>query len=133
MGESNTDAECHRNGAHFNTRTRALNNVLYWSSQIFGAVVFGYALDFNKVRRSVRAKASFVALFVLTFAIWGGGYAWQHKQPPREVVEAVDADGKSTYTGLVDWTDGGELYIGPMFLYIFYGFYDACWQTSIYW
>ncbi|TLD05657.1 hypothetical protein E2P81_ATG10664, partial [Venturia nashicola] len=31
----------------------------------------------------------------------------------------------------LDWTDSG--YIGPMFLYIFYGFYDAAWQCSVYW
>ena len=114
--------------AQFNTRTRALNNTLYWTSQIFGAVIFGYALDFGKARRSVRAKASFIALFVITMAIWGGGWAWQEKQQPREVVQAVN----STYTP-VDWTDGGGLFIGPMFLYMFYGFFDAAWQTCIYW
>jgi MFS family permease len=116
------------NGAHFNTRTRSLNNLLYWSSQIFGAIIFGYGLDFPGARRSVRAKASFVALFAVTFAIWGGGYAWQRKQVTREIVE----DELSGYKR-VDWTDGGELYIGPMFLFIFYGFFDAAFQTCIYW
>lgn len=107
---------------HFNVRTRALNNVLYWLAQIIGALVFGYALDYGKIRRSVRAKASYITLFVLTFVVWGGGYAWQRKQLPRQ--EAKQA---------IDWTDGGELYIGPMFLYFFYGFFDAAWQTCIYW
>ncbi|KAK4121874.1 MFS general substrate transporter [Parathielavia appendiculata] len=116
------------NGAHFNTRTRTLNNLLYWVAQIIAAVIFGYALDFPNVRRSVRAKVSFVVLFVFSFAIWGGGYAWQKKQVSREVVEAKD----STYRR-VDWTDGGELFVGPLFLYMFYGFYDAAWQTCIYW
>ncbi|KAK3320510.1 major facilitator superfamily domain-containing protein [Cercophora scortea] len=116
------------NAAHFNTRTRALNNTLYWSSQIFGAVITGYALDFGPARRSVRAKGSFVVLFILTFVIWGGGYAWQKQQVTREVVEDVD----HPYVG-VDWTDGGEKYIAPMWLFIFYGFYDATWQTCIYW
>ncbi|KAJ9142578.1 MFS general substrate transporter [Coniochaeta hoffmannii] len=121
------------NAPHFNTRTRALNNTLYWTAQIFGAVIFGYSLDLHRFRRSVRAKANFVALVVLTFVVWGGGWAWQEKQAPRSVVEAKDpATGESTYK-TVDWTDGGELYIGPMFLYIFYGFFDAAWQTSIYW
>ena len=113
------------NGAHFNTRTRALNNLLYWTSQIVGAIVFGYSLD-TKFRRSIRAKASFIALFVLTFVIWGGGYAWQKKQVTREETENLAYD-------RYDWTDGGENYIGPMFLYMFYGFYDAAWQTCIYW
>ncbi|OLN81962.1 UNC93-like protein 7 [Colletotrichum chlorophyti] len=114
------------NALHFNTRTRALNNLLYWLSQIIGALIFGYALDFASVRRSVRAKASYITLFVLTMAIWGGGYAWQKKQVSREATEASDFVA-------IDWTDGGELYIGPMFLYMFYGFFDAIWQTSIYW
>ncbi|KAK4033706.1 major facilitator superfamily domain-containing protein [Parachaetomium inaequale] len=116
------------NGAHFNLRTRTLNNLLYWLSQIIGAVVFGYALDIGSVRRSIRAKASFAALFTLTFVIWGSGYAWQRKQAPREVVDDVNSGYRP-----VDWTDGGELYIGPMFLYFFYGFFDAAWQTCIYW
>lgn len=114
------------NGAHFNTRTRALNNLLYWLAQILGAIIFGYALDMPKVRRSLRAKGSFIALFSLLFIIWGGGYAWQKQQPTREQTEVKGFVG-------YDWTDGGKLYIGPMFLYIFYGFFDAAWQTCIYW
>lgn len=114
------------NAGYFNTRTRTLNNVLYWSAQIIGAVIFGYALDFHRIRRSVRGKIMFATLFALTFAIWGGGWAYQKSQPTRE---ETGADG---FVG-ADWTDGGEKYIGPMFLYLFYGFFDACWQTSIYW
>lgn len=113
---------------HFNTRTRALQNTLYWFMQIVGAVIYGYALDFGKARRSVRAKASFISLIVLTFVIWGAGYAWQKDRVTRDVVEAED----STYVK-VDWTDGGKDFIGPMFLYMFYGLFDAAWQTCIYW
>ncbi|KAF6794594.1 UNC93-like protein 7 [Colletotrichum sojae] len=114
------------NAAHFNVRTRALNNLLYWLAQILGALVFGYALDFHKVRRSLRAKGSYVALAVLTMAIWGGGFAWHRQQAGREATSAEDFV-------KVDWTDGGSKYIGPMFLYIFFGFFDAVWQTCIYW
>lgn len=121
------------NAGQFNTRTRALNNVLYWVAQIFGAVLFGYALDFKGLRRSLRAKVAWVGLVALTFAIWGGGWAWQKKMPTREVTTATDADGNPTYQGFIDWTDGGSEYIGPMFLYLFYGFFDAVWQTTIYW
>ncbi|KAL6830400.1 major facilitator superfamily domain-containing protein [Trichoderma sp. SZMC 28015] len=116
------------NAAGFNIRTRSLNNLLYWLAQIIGAVINGFALDYTGVSRSTRAKASFVFLFVLTFAIWGGGYAWQKMQPPRSVVSQPDYESQK-----VDWEDGGKLYIGPMFLYFFYGFYDAIWQTNIYW
>ncbi|KAF7550568.1 hypothetical protein G7046_g7974 [Stylonectria norvegica] len=116
------------NGAHFNVRTRALNNLLYWLAQIFGAFVFGYSLDIHSLRRSVRAKASLVALFLLTFAVWGGGYAWQKDQVSREVATSKAFEDKK-----IDWTNGGKKFIGPMFLYFFYGFYDAAWQTCIYW
>ncbi|KAL8726566.1 MAG: hypothetical protein Q9181_005994 [Wetmoreana brouardii] len=105
----------------FNVRTRALNNVLYWTSQIIGAYIFGYALDLSRIRRSVRAKVAWAVLFVITMAIWGGGYAWQ-KQYTR-------ASAKDDMR--MDWTTNG--YVGPMFLYMFYGFYDAAWQTCVYW
>lgn len=112
------------NGAHFNTRTRALNNTLYWLSQIIGAFVFGFALDIGSLRRTTRAKGALAALFTITMVIWGGGYAWQSKQDERWI---TSADG---YVG-VDFADSG--YVGPMFLYMFYGFYDAAWQTCVYW
>jgi MFS family permease len=111
------------NLARFNTRTRALNNVLYWSSQIIGALVFGYSLDMARFRRTVRAKAALFALLIITMAIWGGGYAFQ-KTYTRESV-------KTDPSLILDFKDSG--YIGPMFLYMFYGFYDAAWQTTVYW
>lgn len=116
------------NAAFFNTRTRALNSLLYWLAQMIGATVFGYALDFPGIRRSLRARIALVALFALTFIIWGGGWAWQKMQLSRG-----DAATTNPNYHPVDWADGGKLYIGPMFLYMAYGFYDACWQTCIYW
>ncbi|MBE7181749.1 MAG: hypothetical protein INR71_11190, partial [Terriglobus roseus] len=51
----------------------------------------------------------------------------------RDAVNAAAATpkGPDPYD-VIDWTDGGR-YIGPMFLYMFYGFYDAAWQTTAYW
>lgn len=111
------------NGAHFDTRTKALNGLLYYLAQVAGALILGYALDIERVRRSVRAKASLVMLFVMTVVIYGGGYAWQ-KQYTRATVK------ESTFVP-TDWTTKG--YVGPMFLYIFYGLYDSLWQASVYW
>jgi len=111
------------NSAHFDTRTKALNSLLYYVAQIVGALTLGYALDIEKVRRSVRAKASLAMLFVATMVIWGSGYAWQ-KQYTR-------ADTKSKSFVPTDWSTSG--YVGPMFLYIFYGLYDSLWQASVYW
>jgi len=116
------------NAARFDTRTRALNDVLYWGAQIFGALIFGYALDLERFSRSVRAKAALILLFVLTMVTWGGGLAYQ-KQYTRAT---VDVKINPSWVP-IDWSDGGKLYIAPMFLYIFYGFYDSAWQASIYW
>jgi hypothetical protein len=109
------------NGAYFDTRTKALNGLLYWLSQIFGALTFGYCLDIKYFRRTTRAKGALVAMLVLTLAIWGGGFAWQ-KRFTRASLALLPAS---------DWSDGG--YVGPMFLYMFYGFYDAAWQCCAYW
>jgi len=109
---------------YFNLRTRCLNNVLYWGMQIVGAYVVGYLLDVGSMRRSMRAKAALAGLFVLTMAIWGGGYAFQ-KTYTRESTLLNDE-----HVG-VDFKQGK--YIGPMFMYMFYGFYDAAWQVTAYW
>lgn len=111
------------NAARFDTRTRALNGLLYWLMQLVGATFFGYSLDYLPFRRAMKARIAWVALFALTMAIWGGGYAYQRQytraeQSAPDVVKA-------------DWSSSG--YIGPMFLYMFYGFFDACWQTCVYW
>ena len=111
------------NGAHFTTRTKALNSLLYWLAQIIAAGIWGNMLDITLVRRSVRAKINWGVMVVLTFAIWGGGYAYEKTYTRATVAE-------KTFQA-TDWTDSG--YVGPMFLYIFYGFYDAVWQASIYW
>ncbi|KAH7204859.1 major facilitator superfamily domain-containing protein [Fusarium redolens] len=107
----------------FNIRTRALNNVLYFSAQIIGAWIFGFLLDIKMFRRPTRARVVGNLLFVLTMGIWAGGYEFQ-KTYTREKMEE--------YPELkLDWSDSG--YIGPMFLYIFYGMYDSACQGYCYW
>ncbi|QKX60281.1 uncharacterized protein TRUGW13939_07424 [Talaromyces rugulosus] len=115
------------NAAYFNTRTRALNGFLYWLAQIVAATVIGPLLDLESVRRTVRAKAMMAILFSLTLAIYGGGYAWQKKYTRADVVQPADGGDFQPW----DWTHPG--YVGPMFLYFFYGFYDAIWQGAVYW
>lgn len=53
------------NGAVFDVRTRALNSVLYWTAQIFGAGLNGLFLDVP-MRRRTKALVAWVNLFVLT-------------------------------------------------------------------
>jgi len=107
------------NAAYFDTRTRALNGLLYWASQMMGAMFFGYCLDIPYFRRTIRAKSALIFMFCFTMVLWGLGYQWQTGYERGTVV----ADS--------DWTTAG--YVGPMFLMMFYGFYDACWQCSTYW
>ncbi|PQE29176.1 DUF895 domain membrane protein [Rutstroemia sp. NJR-2017a BBW] len=114
------------NGAVFNVRTRSLNNVLYWGAQIIGAVIFGWGLDAGNFRRSVRAKGALAILFVLTMATWGGGYAYE------KLYTRYSVSKEANYVP-VDFKDGGKKFVGPMFLYIFYGFYDSAWQGCVYW
>ncbi len=110
------------NLAKFNIRTRALNNTLYNVSQMLGAFVFGYALDIRRIRRTVRARVGLAAIFALTMGIWGGGYVFQRGYMRADITET---------TPRMDWRDSG--YVGPMFLYMFYGFYYAAYQTCVYW
>jgi len=110
------------NLARFTVRARALNSTLYWIAQMVGAGIFGFALDFPRVKRTTRAIGGWIAMFALTMIVWGGGYAFQ-KQYTRADVK----NGLLKY----DWKTEG--FVGPMFLYVFYGFYDAAWQTCVYW
>lgn len=107
------------NLAKFNVRTRALNNTLYWLAQMLGALVFGFALDFPNIRRTTRAKFAWIVMLILTFGVWGGGYDFQRTYTRK--------DNNAHY----DWKSNG--FAGPMFLYVAYGFYDAAWQTCVYW
>lgn len=112
------------NAARFNIRTRSLNSLLYWAAQMFGASILGLTLDITRFRRSYRAKIGWVVCFVCGMAIFGGGWAFQ-KGNTRETAAAMKQ------SELIDFKQGR--YIGPMFLYIFYGVYDAMYQTFILW
>lgn len=111
------------NGAYFNLRTRALNSVVYYSMQIVGAYVFGFALDFKGVRRTTRAKAAWVALLALIMIVWGCGLKFQRTYDRAWAEDEANVK--------KDWSDPG--FAGPFVLYMFYGFADAAWQTCVYW
>lgn len=108
------------NGHTFTIRSRSLNSALYWFAQIFGGFFAGVILDMPCFPRSVRSKIVWAVLTTLTFTIWGGGYAFQKW-----------AD-RTNQGGWLDFTDAKN-FTGPCFLYFFYGFYDACFQSVCYW
>lgn len=107
----------------FNIRTRSLNSALYWIAQMLGGLVMGLILDMPGVNRPNRAKIAWVFCFVTGMVIWGGGYAYQ-KWLNRRLDEGL----KQT----IDYKQG-SISTGPIFLYIFYGSYDAFWQSFCYW
>ncbi|KAH7097911.1 MFS general substrate transporter [Auriculariales sp. MPI-PUGE-AT-0066] len=91
----------------FNPRTRSLNNLLYWSSQIIGS-----------------RKAGWAFLTVLIIAIWGGNYKYQKGLTRANTCEECNHH-------KMDWTEKG--YGAGCVLYIFNGLSDAAWQTYSYW
>ncbi|KAJ5700977.1 MFS general substrate transporter [Penicillium malachiteum] len=111
------------NGMTFDIRTRSLNGALYWIAQMFGGLVIGLILDLPGLSRPIRARVAWVFLFATGMAIWGGGYAFQ-KWSSARMAQGLKQD--------IDYTDSPTS-IGPMFLYIFYGAYDAFWQSFCYW
>ena len=98
---------------------------------MFGAIIFGSILDLKCFRRSTRAKIRYIILTVISLAIWGGGLKFQLGFT-REDVTSPDAAGEiPPKFAPIDFEDGS--YIGPMFLYIFYGIFDSMFQTYLFW
>jgi hypothetical protein len=87
--------------------------------QIFGALAFGTFLDWSRFNRRTRAISGWFVLFILVNTIWGGGLAFERKT------------GRDIPSPRQDIFDPG--YVGHLFLYMFYGFLDAMWQTYTYW
>ncbi|GFZ43475.1 hypothetical protein JCM24511_01195 [Saitozyma sp. JCM 24511] len=108
------------NGLAFTLRGRSLNSALYWAAQMFGGVIIGFLCDLPWLTRPKRALVGWVFVFVTGNVIMGGGLAFENW---------FEAQGK---THFIDFSDS-KLFVGPCFLYIFYGMYDAFWQGYTYW
>lgn len=111
------------NGYTFDIRSRSLNGALYWMAQMLGGLIIGLLLDLPWLKRPARARLGWLVVFVTGAIIWGGGYAfqvWAQKRLAKG--ELQDVDYKQ-----------GNISTGPIFLYIFYGTYDALWQGFAYW
>jgi hypothetical protein len=97
-----------------------LNNILYWASQIGGSYSFARVLDYQGVNRRTRALWGLGIISVAFIATWVGGIFFQR-------TFTIDMP-KPNH----DFKEGAS-YVGPLFLYMFYGLNDAAWQTYIYW
>lgn len=111
------------NGQTFNLRTRSLNGALYWIAQMFGGLLMGLILDMRRFNRKYSALTGWAVLFTTGMAIWGGGYKFQLWNDERL---------RHGHKQDIDYTDGSR-FLGPMFLYFFYGMYDSFWQSYCYW
>jgi hypothetical protein len=66
------------NGALFNIRTRSLNNLVYWTAQIFGSFFIGhFVLDLKRFRRRFRAFLCWSIVAVVVFAVHTWAYFYQ--------------------------------------------------------
>ncbi|KAE9380704.1 hypothetical protein N431DRAFT_498524 [Stipitochalara longipes BDJ] len=98
------------NVPNFTLRTRSFNGL--WSNFFNMSKRFG---------RPTRAKIGIVYLLVATLTIWGGGWVFV-----KDAVRGVSPD------PLVDVTES-ERYFPYLAIYIFYAFYDGCFQAYAYW
>lgn len=65
------------NGAVFNIRARALNNLVYWLSQIVGSVSIGFLLDQQGISRRIRAFSGWCVLVFMVFVVHVWAYFYQ--------------------------------------------------------
>jgi hypothetical protein len=110
------------NGAIFNIRARALNNLVYWIAQIIGSVAIGQLLDQKNLTRRMRAFTGWTVLFLFVFLVHIWAFFYQKKYTRADVPPEEKR---------LDIFDSG--YTGKIFLYIFCGILDAMWQTTAYW
>lgn len=87
---------------------------------MFGGMAIGLILDMPWFTRPKRALCGWAFVFVTGNVIMGGGLAYQ---------KWFDAQGRKNF---IDFSDA-KLYVGPCWLYIWYGALDAFWQGFAYW
>ena len=90
---------------------------------MLGGLVIGFMLDMPGLNRRMRARVAWLFLFVTGMVICDGGYQFQRWYDHR-MAQGLKHD--------IDYTDS-HISVGPIFLYIFYGAFDAFWQGFCYW
>ncbi|KAI0717507.1 MFS general substrate transporter [Cerioporus squamosus] len=107
------------NGALFTIRARALNNLIYWLSQIVGSVSIGFLLDQRSLTRRFRAFSGWCVLMVMVFVVHIWAYFYQKGYTRDTIQDKIDIHESP--------------YVSRLWLYIFCGLLDAMWQTTAYW
>ncbi|KAI8321106.1 UNC93-like protein C922.05c-like protein [Martensiomyces pterosporus] len=117
------------NGSIFTLRTRGLNSMLYWGSQMAAAYAISFLHDRASLSRRKRGIISLVAMAVLINVMWGCTLIIQlrYTHGPNDQQRDTDYPG-----GLIDFTESSRAF-GPMILYCFMGIMDAHYQSFVYW
>ncbi|KAF8202832.1 MFS general substrate transporter [Pholiota molesta] len=110
------------NAALFNARTRSLNDLVYWLSQMFGSIIIGSLLDRKRFSRRARAFSGWSILVGMVFVV----HIWAFFYQKHYTRESIPTDAVK-----IDFKD--HEYGGRVILYIFMGLLDAMWQTTAYW
>ncbi|KAF8978126.1 hypothetical protein BGZ46_006797 [Entomortierella lignicola] len=124
------------NAFNFSTpRSRSMNSTFYWMAQIFASILYGRFLDHAQWSRPTRAR---YGLFLLTFILvgtWIGGIIFQTTFGPKSyIIDPKDGAIKNPADfHSIDLVENTKQYIGPFFLYFFYGVSDAMYQGYAYW
>ncbi|CCX30418.1 Similar to UNC93-like protein C922.05c; acc. no. Q9URX1 [Pyronema omphalodes CBS 100304] len=115
----------------FNTRTRSFTGLFYWLSQILGSLSFGWFLDISFLTRRSRAILGWLFLFLIVNSVWGGGLSAElllHRPP-----SGTSEQNFAKFNPVIDIYETERGFVGYFWLFVFYGFMDACWQTYAYW
>ncbi|KAJ2008769.1 hypothetical protein GGI04_001001 [Coemansia thaxteri] len=117
------------NGSLFTVRTRGLNSMLYWASQMIAAYAISLLHDCRSVNRRRRSILSLATIVVLANVMWGCTLVYQvrYTHGPLATGESTDYP-----HGLIDFTQSQRA-AGPMVLFCFMGIVDALWQSFAYW
>ncbi|KAF9900822.1 hypothetical protein BX616_002486 [Lobosporangium transversale] len=123
------------NSSNFSLRTRSMNSMCYWLAQIFASILFGRLLDYASWTRRIRARYGLLTLTLTLLAVYIGGIIFQTKWGPKSAIQnekGVWVKNPDDYLK-IDMVDNSSEYIGPFFLYFFYGATDAMYQGFSYW
>ncbi|KAJ1881176.1 hypothetical protein H4R99_003296 [Coemansia sp. RSA 1722] len=117
------------NGVLFTLRTRGLNSMLYWASQMVAAYMVSFIHDREQLTRRQRGLVSLGLVALLTNVMWGCTLVVQLRY-----TRGADEDNLTNdYPGgLIDFSESSRA-AGPMMLFCFMGMVDAHLQSFAYW
>ncbi|KAG0366313.1 major facilitator superfamily domain-containing protein [Gamsiella multidivaricata] len=122
------------NGSNFTTRSRNMNSMSYWAAQIIASILYGKFLDRAQWTRPTRARYGLILLTIVLLATWIGGIIFQTTFGPRNPIQEDGVWVKNPADfHMIDLVHNTGEYIGPYFLYFFYGVTDAMYQGYSYW